>query len=433
MKMKFLKRCCLMSVVAVMLGGCGGDSDNNTGKDTTPIDASKLFKEQWRDLTFDADCGITGVPAITGGKATVNFKVTSNGRPVIGVPIGNLSFGIAKLEPGTNGAPSQWINYNVYDAAKNAGKYPSVERGGVFKDNNDGTYAYTFALDISTVKGLVDAAVAPAAGDYNMKDLGDLTYDPNKTHRVVVAITSKKSVDTWAYPLLNTYERVVDFTPATGKVAADESRREIISRDLCLKCHSGSARFTAHHGTRQNPQFCVTCHTEQIKVGHHEAPRNADKITFTPEPILDANGVQELNEAGAPAVLGTHVVNGSAVASYTAFVHRIHMGKKLTLKGYDYNDMGALVPSMTFGDNASNPRCANCHTPATTTVPQGDNWKKAPSRAACGSCHDGADFATGTNHSGTLGDGGAQATDNKCASCHVTPGYATTPSLHGNL
>lgn len=436
MKMKFLKLFCLMSVVATMLGGCSGGSDNSTGTDTTPINAAELFKEAWRDLTFDADSGVIGVPVITGGKATVNFKVTSNGRPVIGVPIGNISFGIAKLEPGTNGAPSQWINYNVYDAATNKGKYPAIERAGVFKDNNDGTYSYTFALDISAVKGLVDTVVAPTAGDYNMKDLGDLTYNPNRTHRVVVAITSKKSVDTWAYPLLNTYERIVDFIPATGTLAPAESKREIISRDLCLKCHSGSARFTAHHGTRQNPQFCVMCHTEQIKVGHHEAPRDPnDHSKFALEPILDANGVQETNEAGGPAVLGTHVVNGSAVASYTAFVHRIHMGKKLTLKGYDYNDMGALVPAVSFGDNASNPRCANCHTAATTATPQGDNWKKVPNRAACGSCHDGVDFATAgtTTHAGTLGDGGQQTTDNSCAVCHTAPGYATSPSLHSTL
>lgn len=436
MKMKFLKRLCLMSIVAIALGGCGSDSNEGTDSNTTTINAANLFKEEWRDLTFDADAGIIGVPTISNGKATVNFKVTSNGRPVVGVPLGNLSFGIAKLEPGTNGGGSQWINYNVYDAASNKGKYPSVERAGIFKDNNDGTYIYTFALDISAVKGLVDAAVPPVAGDYNMKDLGDLTYNPNRTHRVVVAITSKKSVDTWDYPLLATYERVIDFVPATGKVAADESKREIISRDLCLKCHSGSARFTAHHGTRQNPQFCVICHTEQIKVGHHEAPRATnDNTTLMPEPILDANGVQETNEAGGPAVLGTHVVNGSAVASFTAFMHRIHMGKKLTLKGYDYNDMGALVPSMSFGDNASNPRCANCHAAATAATPQGDNWKKIPSRAACGSCHDGVDFVNAgtTTHQGALGDGGQQTSDNLCASCHAAPGYATAPSLHGDL
>jgi OmcA/MtrC family decaheme c-type cytochrome len=438
MEMKFLKRFCLMSVVVVMLGGCGSDSNDNASTDTTPINAAELFKEAWRDFTIDADCGIIGVPTITNGKATVNFKVTSNGRPVIGLPYNTISFVIAKLEPGVNGAPSQWVNYNVYKAATNTAMYPTMERAnpaGVFKDNNDGTYSYTFALDISTVKGLVDAAVAPPEGDYNMKDLGDLTYDPNRVHRVVVGIYGKKSVDNWSYILLDTYERVVDFIPATGKLAPAESRREIISRDLCLKCHSGTARFSAHHSVRRNPQYCVVCHTEQMKVGHHEAPRGLDKITFTPEPILDANGVQETNEAGAPAVLGTHVVNGSAVASYTAFVHRVHMGKKLTLKGYDYADMGALVPSVTFDDNASNPRCVNCHTAATTDTPQGDNWKKVPSRAACGSCHDGVDFATAgtTTHAGTLGDGGQQTSDKSCASCHTTPGYATTPSLHNNL
>jgi OmcA/MtrC family decaheme c-type cytochrome len=441
MNMECLKRFCLVSVVAVMLGVIVAATTaaaqrqlaaprppvvqaSSPGMDTTPINAATLFKENWRDLTFDSDCGIIGVPTITNGKATVRFKVTSKGRPVIGLPYDTISFAIAKLQPGTDGGASHWVNYNVYNPVNNTAKYPSMERAnkaGVFKDNGDGTYSYTFALDISTVKGLVDTAVAPPAGNYSMKDLGDLAYDPNLVHRVVVGIYGKKSSDTWDYLLLNTYERVADFMPGAGKLAPAESRREIVSRDLCLNCHTGSARFLAHHGTRQNPQYCVVCHTEQMKVGHHEAPRDPnDTNKLASEPILDTNGVQARNEFGDPAVSGTHVVNGFAVAGFTAFVHKIHMGKRLKLSGYDYNQMARFVPGVSFDDNASNPRCTNCHAAATAATPQGDNWKRVPSRTACGSCHDGVDFATAgtTTHKGPLGDGGQQTTDKSCAACH---------------
>ena len=40
-----------------------------------------------------------------------------------------------------------------------------------------------------------------------------------------------------------------------------------------------------------------------------------------------------------------------------------------------------------------------------------------PTRAACGSCHDDVNFATGANH-----PGGPQFDDNECATCHIPQG-----------
>ena len=60
--------------------------------------------------------------------------------------------------------------------------------------------------------------------------------------------------------------------------------------------------------------------------------------------------------------------------------------------------------------------CANCHegTNAAQKPTQSAAWYTYPSRAACGSCHDDVNFATGANH-----PAGAQADDSACASCHV--------------
>ena len=54
--------------------------------------------------------------------------------------------------------------------------------------------------------------------------------------------------------------------------------------------------------------------------------------------------------------------------------------------------------------------CTTCHQKGA----QSDNWKKSPSRAACGSCHDDVDFATGTNHAGVV-----QVDDKLCSTCHT--------------
>ena len=58
--------------------------------------------------------------------------------------------------------------------------------------------------------------------------------------------------------------------------------------------------------------------------------------------------------------------------------------------------------------------CQSCHTGSGADV---DNWKSVPSRAACGSCHDAIDWATGVNHAG-----GVALSDGFCAVCHPATG-----------
>jgi OmcA/MtrC family decaheme c-type cytochrome len=82
--------------------------------------------------------------------------------------------------------------------------------------------------------------------------------------------------------------------------------------------------------------------------------------------------------------------------------------------------------------------CVKCHNGAAATAtatsgknvtPDGDNWKKVPSRAACGACHNGIDFAkntgvtlsdyaAGLTTSTTAHIGGAKADDTQCVLCH---------------
>ena len=109
------------------------------------------------------------------------------------------------------------------------------------------------------------------------------------------------------------------------------------------------------------------------------------------------------------------------------------MGEFLAKKQYSY---GGLVYNETlFPQDVRN--CTKCHDGSATSTAQtaqGDNWKNAPSRRACGGCHDGVNFATGmgvtiadalegltetTRFNGLAHGGGAQPDDSTCTQCHT--------------
>ncbi len=77
------------------------------------------------------------------------------------------------------------------------------------------------------------------------------------------------------------------------------------------------------------------------------------------------------------------------------------------------NDYSAVV----FPADPSDPRrCETCHSQKTGAA-QATAYMTNPTRAACGSCHDDVNFATGVNHVG-----GPQFDDNQCSNCHIPQG-----------
>ena len=130
----------------------------------------------------------------------------------------------------------------------------------------------------------------------------------------------------------------------------------------------------------------------------------------------------------------TAVVDGRAVGNFPNFMHKLHMGSRLTKKGYNYNANGGamLFNNVKYPQDVLN--CTKCHDGSASAVNKtanGDNWKSVPSALACGSCHDGINFATGqgtTVKKATTGHtGGAQVSDANCSTCHNA---ATIVALH---
>jgi OmcA/MtrC family decaheme c-type cytochrome len=115
------------------------------------------------------------------------------------------------------------------------------------------------------------------------------------------------------------------------------------------------------------------------------------------------------------------------------------MGPLLVHQAYDY--AGVLPNVTTYPQDVRN--CTSCHdgssrSSTTTKTKDGDSWKTKASALACGACHDGIDFKTGTgitlkdkaagltvsniNGSGFAHPPGPLTDNSQCANCHRSNG-----------
>ena len=473
------------SVLVATLAGCGGGGSSSaptvaptvTTTTTTAypvaVPAGNLpirLSDATPAATFAALKPVVKVGKVdmSGGAPVVYFSMAdADDNPIIGfgstsksstatvASYPNLAFALAKLVPGTNGSPSKWVSYIVTTVPTTttaaAATRPSTDSTGTLMDNKNGTYAYTFYRDVTKIKAQIDAMTFTGV---NVKDdLGDLSYDATAVHRLAIQVsgnapgtgtnTSNAVQVVTAVPMRYPQNVIYDFIPASNRaVTSTDPSREITAASKCNECHgelggipggnteSSGAAF--HGGARKDPRFCVVCHTEQRKYGYAEASIDATN-TFTTT---------------------TNRVSGRAVGNLPNHVHKIHMGKMLTKKNYSYG--GLLYNEVGYPQDIRN--CTKCHDGSDTSTAktaQGNNWKTAPSRLACGSCHDGINYDTGKGVTladaakGLLvspgGHGGAnlaQLDDALCSTCHKSDSIdlyhlAVTPpntksSLHVN-
>ncbi len=194
------------------------------------------------------------------------------------------------------------------------------------------------------------------------------TYDPTATHRI--AIYGSRNLTEFDLGTDRDSE-VIDFVPAGGTPAP----REVIKTATCNKCHD---QLAAHGGTRRGIENCITCHT----------PQTTDPDTGN---TLD----------------------------FKVMIHKLHMGEDLpsVQAGTPYQIIGhsnSVADYSTVAMPSDMRRCQFCHEAG---AKQSDAWMKNPSQAACGSCHDNVNFATGENHANLV-----QTDDSKCTQCHLAQG-----------
>ncbi len=229
-----------------------------------------------------------------------------------------------------------------------------ADSGGITKQVADGEYIYTFSTK--------------AAGP------NSAAWDPSLTHRV--GIYGSRNLT--EFDLGTNYDDdTLTWIPAGGAVPTNT--RDVIRTPTCNKCHD---QLAFHGGSRRSMELCIMCHT----------PQTTDPDT------------------------------GNTV-DMKVMVHKIHMGSQLpsVKAGTPYQIIGfqQSVSDWSTVNLPSDPRrCEFCHEPTQKTgAAQADAWLTNPSRAACGSCHDNVNFASGKNHVDL-----PQVSDNQCTQCHIPQG-----------
>jgi OmcA/MtrC family decaheme c-type cytochrome len=413
-----------LAALAVALSGCGGGG-GGTPDTTTPggggspapvppaISAAAALPANDTAVNPSAALAVVqtaGVPAVTiSSPPKVNFTVFSDGKVNPSVTLGSVSFAIAKLVPGTNGNPDQWVSY-VYrtraaaTASASATYTPAVRAtlstpkyatatqayldpkqtdptlaAGQLVFNPDGYYTYTFTTNIK-----------------DPTKTNGVVFEPGRTHRIAIQLAYTNAAGATVY-VNPTFDFTVDASGNSVPVTNASQTRKVVDVATCNNCH----QKLVHHGNgRVDTQFCVICHS----------------TTST-----DPNSGNTLN--------------------FATMVHKIHSAKLLASQagaggGENYTIRTDDLSDIGFPQDLRN--CTVCHTGANPATPQGDNWKTRPSREACLTCHasnPGSDwynvhFVINSNR-----DPNATATlltDTACAGCHI-PGSAIAPErVHFN-
>ncbi len=416
--------------------GANGNNGSNGVNLGTVIDANALTGDQWAGLKIQGKITkvtINGAPEVEfqltdaagngikgfGAWKTLNSLADRSGNFATLENYPNFAFSIAKLVPETAAKdPSRWVSYLVRtvptkkaDGSINnpAPTRPSTDVNGTLTDNGNGTYKYRFYHDITGMQAFLDGYTY--TGNNKKADLGNVTYEPNQVHRVVIQFsgnlrgtgsnTADGKTTATAVALENPINVVYDWIPSQNRVVgSSDPGREITSTAACNQCHT-QIGTTTPHGGRIDTRYCSMCHTDQRKYGYAEATMSSP-TSYTGD---------------------TRKIDGMAVGEMTAMVHRVHMGGSVNQANYatqvgltktGYNYANVYYDKLDYPQDRRH--CAKCHTDVgNTATPQGANWYNKPSRLACGSCHDAVNFATGAGH-GTSGI--VQTADTQCIECH---------------
>lgn len=206
---------------------------------------------------------------------------------------------------------------------------------------------------------------------YDFEAVLPADYPMTETH--MIGIYATRTVDDVRY--------VANATPTFRPDGADVTvTREIVSNEACNSCHSPLA---AHGGAREDIQLCISCHG----AGYGD-PESGNTIDFR------------------------------------TMVHRIHRGASLPSveNGEEYAIVGFRGSVHDYSE-VHFPRdirgCETCHQGT-----DAERWNTAPSRAACGSCHDDIWFEPGDPPEPwmRLHPGGDRPDDDRCTVCHEPTG-----------
>ena len=362
------------------------------------VDYAAMTADELKAAALSAVITSVAIPA--DGRPVVNLKVSERhglGVKGLSATAATWRFALLKLDTGVNGSGNEtWVSYMANDSTSTASAENATAAG--LTDNKDGTYSYRFTK-------VINGGIASAG----------TTFEPTKLHRLIILTYASGNP-------FSPINLVKDFLPSTG--ADQTGSHEKFDGAACLECHTqfraitdGTGSFGAgefHGGTRYDTRTCVACHNDQRR--------------FT---ALNATTVSDAAITGGTPATATWtgnlaILNGEAVLNLPVFIHKIHMGEDLSLRGGTYQGLPRPYET-TYPQDIRN--CTKCHRnpSASNPAPMANNWK-IPTRRACGSCHDDVSFvsvsAGGSPPQAPPGrrmhSGGVMTSDAQCAVCHAS-------------
>ncbi|MDH4286553.1 MAG: OmcA/MtrC family decaheme c-type cytochrome, partial [Gallionella sp.] len=394
---------------------------------------------------------ITGATVDGAGKVAINFNIKNIGADktcntaddavaASAVP-SSVTVRVAMLRNGdAAGDSTYWVNYSNNNAVVKAAGVGTTPAGTTVNQPNgesaasgllatDGAGNFTYTTNLVVTGGVTIAApTLPAGYAGDTPKSGSFPYDANLTHRVSLQLGDIDGTGPLGSGANNP---VFDFVPAAGPATVSVADpREVVVTNNCNECH---ATLAFHGGGRLDTKLCVVCHnptnvdpesgnTLDFKVMIHKIHMSKKMPSIQFDFKGDAAGnYNDLNDTLTPGVLTDNPVAAVKGKPYVIWGH-------LNTK-FDFSEGG-------FPANVAN--CTKCHKNAT----KADNWKTAPSKEACGACHDGINFADGSGT--TVGQvdpvrgtfpgskvtanassghmGGPRANNSQCAACHTDAG-----------
>lgn len=311
---------------------------------------------------------------ISAPNVSVTFKVSDDqAQPLdrLGIqtpgPIAT-QFILARIKP----SDTQYSNYFTRSFANAvtgaAMQLPATDTTGTYTDLGNGVYQYTFGNKL------------PA------------NFESDSTHTLGIQASRDLTAFDMGKFVANS---TLDFVPSGAPVT---QVRDIVRIENCNQCHDPLA---LHGGNRRDTKLCVLCHQPQ----NTDPPTN-NSLDFKVYIHKIHMGANLPSVSGQPlSMLGT---SGSTLATpvATGATQNPRPGGSVA-PGTPYVLGSTNYSTVVWPQDVRN--CTTCHQKGA----QSDNWKNNPSRAACGSCHDNINFATGDGH-----PGGTQLDDTRCTICH---------------
>ncbi|MEJ2129851.1 MAG: OmcA/MtrC family decaheme c-type cytochrome [Woeseiaceae bacterium] len=347
----FWVRFAAIAVLGVSLAACSGSDgkDGGTGPrgpegpegpqgppgpgSGVPVDSAELIFIE-----------VTGVAVPAGGGApTVQLALTNDlQQGLYGLPAGDIRFVLSQLSPGTGGGSSEWQSY----ITRSSGGIPDAQANtetatsGTWVDNNDGTYQYTFAQDLT----------AYPAGP---------VFDETKTHRLGVEIRGQAPIAS---------NGIYNFVPAGGDPIFE---RRIVDNDTCFACHD---IINFHGGPRTDIDYCVTCHN----------PSSIDGDTVA-EPW---GGTVDMKQMIHKIHFGANLTNGYYIEGYSGPVDfsNVHFPQDVRNCTTCHDESDANTPQASNWREVQNTEtCGSCHD--NIDFAAGDHVGGINDNSTCVQCH----------------------------------------------